>query len=93
MRAWTPAAWLCAALFAGLSLAAGERPEAAHEVVLDTPSFWRCHFTWKTVQVRRESGELELVSVAWPARRRATLKKAARVIRSPLPSRGGAAPS
>ena len=64
---------------------ASEKPQGGAVVVLDTKSFWRCHFTWQTIQVRRESGELELVSVQWGSHGPAKVAKAARTDRSPLP--------
>lgn len=74
-----PASW--AAWIIGLPMAANlpaAPPPAkpSRTVVLDTHSFWRCHFTWRCLQVRRANGRLEYVSVKWPSRGPAKLSKA-----------------
>jgi len=80
----------CLAALAGLALPgaaalSAEKPRAAPVIVLDTTSFWRCHFAWKAIQIRRQSGRLEFVSVNWPSRGGAKIQKADRVVGTPLP--------
>jgi len=58
---------------------------ATSSVVLETASYWRCHFTWKTIQLRRKSGELELVSAEWRDRGRAQVEKAGEAVRTSPP--------
>jgi hypothetical protein len=58
---------------------------AAGRVILETGGYWRCHFTWKTIQLRRKSGELESVSVEWRDRGRAQVEKAGEIVRTSPP--------
>ncbi|MGB2822101.1 MAG: hypothetical protein WBF17_14045, partial [Phycisphaerae bacterium] len=76
---------LAGAACAMLPATAAADETAAPCVILDTASYWRCHFTWKTVQLRRKSGELEFVSAEWPDPGRARVEKAEVIVRSPLP--------
>jgi len=63
----------------------------ASNAVLDTGSLWRCHFTWKTEQARRASGDLRYVTVR-PRWGRASLgvKRIDEPIRTALPPEGDA---
>jgi len=67
----------------GAAAAAGEP-----SLILATRSYWRCHVTWKTVQLRRKSGQLEFVRVDWPSRGPAKLTRVEAAVRSPLPAAG-----
>ena len=62
---------------------AGEKAATGPTTLLDAGSFWRFHFTWRAVRVRRKSGGLELVSVKWPSRGPAKLTPAGREAPSP----------
>lgn len=75
------------AVLAAVALpAAAAGPTGA--AVLETGSFWRCHFTWKSVQLRRASGELEFVSVDWPSRGKAKVAPLSEPVRTPVPPAG-----
>jgi len=71
---------LCGAF--ALSAVEAAAPDAASPstLVLDTASYWRCHFTWRTIPLRRASGELEFVTPKWGARGKARVQKAGKVL-------------
>jgi len=80
------------ALLLAASFLAGVRPARAGEAmaILAERTPWRCHFTWKSVQVRRASGKLEFVEVQGPYRRKPKLAALPEPVRSPLPPAGWA---
>jgi len=93
-RALCAAVILMIAASATQALAAGEPPEAgrARVTVLNTAGFFRCHFTWRTIQMRRASGELELVGVTPQWGRAPKLAKAKHVTCTPPPPKDWASP-
>ncbi len=60
------------------------RPEPGM-VVLDNRTALRCHFTWRSVQVRRRGGRLQFVAVRWRSRGKATLSVLEKPVSSPPP--------
>jgi hypothetical protein len=83
MRARAACVAVCLVLCSGPLWAA--EPEAGTKTILQTNSFFRCHFTWQTEQVRRESGELQFVRVIPRWGREPALAEAKKVVSTPTP--------
>ena len=61
--------------------------------VLDTTGFWRCHFMWKTEQVRRADGHSRFATLSRASRGRRKIKDASRVTSTAPPAPGWTAPA
>ncbi|MHC4916692.1 MAG: hypothetical protein ACYTGB_14495, partial [Planctomycetota bacterium] len=72
------------ALLPASAAAAGE-PAAGGTDVLTTTGFWRCHFTWRTEEVKLKSGEVQPSVVGRRSRKAGKVAKAKEVRSTSLP--------
>jgi len=83
-----PSILALAALWAAAPGPARAAEPSSGTEILKTTGFWRCHFTWKTEQARRASGEAEFIRLRRASRGRYKLIKAEKVSATAPPAEG-----
>jgi hypothetical protein len=76
-----------AALLASSAAPSGE-PAASGTTVLKTTGFWRCHFVWRTEQVKLKDGKVQHSAIGRRRRGKSKINPAKKVLSTPLPPAG-----